>query len=283
MTTTAMTTGAATTRERASRAERSNLTDRLAWRAYQATDPAERRDAESEIVRLNLRVARAVAARYRGRGIPLEDLEQVACEALVKAVQRFDPTREHDLLSYAVPTMRGALLRHFRDQSWVVRPPRRLQELERTIATATAELGAALGRAPAADEIRDHLGIGATEHHEAVQVAQCRRLLSLDQPVAGDGVTTLGELLPDQADRLAAADARAVLEPALRRLGMRDRRILHLRFVEDRTQREIGEELGVTQMQVSRWLTRICTELRTELGVPPGSDGSRLTDVARSA
>lgn len=288
MTTTATTPSATTTASVAhqfvSRAERSDLTASLTWRAHRATDDAERRAVESEIVRLNLRVARAVAARYRGRGIPQEDLEQVACEALVKAVQRFDPSRQHDLLSYAVPTMRGELLRHFRDHSWVVRPPRRLQELERTIASATAELGAVLGHAPAAHEICTHLGIGPIEHREAMQAAQCRRLLSLDQPAAGDSATTLGELVPDEVDRLAAADARAVLEPALRRLSGRDRRILYLRFVEDRTQREIGDELGVTQMQVSRWLTRICTQLRVQLGAPPGSERpQRQTDVARSA
>jgi RNA polymerase sigma-B factor len=254
---------------RLSHGERSDLTARLAWRAYRATDPSERQEAQREIIRLNIRIARAVAARYRNRGIALEDLEQVACEGLVKAVHRFDPSLHHDLLSYAVPTIRGEVLRYFRDLSWVVRPPRRLQELEHRIGVAAGELGGE--RVPSSQEIYEHLGIGRDEHAEAVQAVRGCRPLSLDQPLPDGGGRTLGDLVPDPVDHLASAEDRAQLAPLLQQLSERDRRVLHLRFVEYRTQREIGEEFGVTQMQVSRWLTRIFAQLREGLTTSHGS------------
>lgn len=247
-------------------AERSELTERLAWRAHQATEPAERTAVQREIVRLNIRVAHAVAARYRDRGVPLEDLEQVACEGLVKAVHRFDPTLHHDLLSYAVPTIRGEVLRHLRDLGWSVRPPRRLQDLRRTILTAAADLSRDLGREPTRDEICAVLGIDPVEHDETAAAYLAVRAVSLDHPVSDAGDVRLGDLIADDKDLLGAAEARAMLAPALQRLDDRDRRLLRLRFVEDLTQREIGEALGVSQMQVSRRLARICAELRCLLG-----------------
>lgn len=246
-------------------AERSELTDRLAWNAHHATTADERQYVEREIVRLNIRVARAIASRYRGRGIALDDLEQVACEGLVKAVQRFDPALHHDLLSYAVPTIRGELLRHFRDLHWAVRPPRRLQELERRVAAAVVELGSELARQPSSEEICTHLALDRSDRGEVVAALRGFRPLSLDRPVGDDGAATVGDVVADPVDRLSIAEDRALLAPALRRLSARDRRVLHLRFVEDRSQREIGDEMGVSQMQVSRWLARILAELRGRL------------------
>lgn len=261
--------------------ERSRRTERLAWSAHRATENSERTHAQCEIVCLNIRIARAIAARYRGRGIAIEDLEQIACEGLIKAVQRFDPTLHHDLLSYAVPTIRGELLRSFRDLSWVIRPPRRLQELERRIACAAAELGSQLERGPTSEEVCTHLGIDRTDHREIAAAIRRFRPISLDQPLGVDDATSLGELVADSVDLLGVAEDRAVLAPALRELSDRDRRILYLRFVEDRTQREIGEELGVSQMQVSRWLTRIVAQLRHRLTAtetaPVGPDRRRPT------
>ena len=246
-------------------AARSELTDRLVWSAHCAGNADERQRIEREIVRLNVRVARAIAARYRGRGIALDDLEQVACEGLVKAVQRFDPGLHHDLLSYAVPTIRGELLRHFRDLHWAVRPPRRLQELERRVAAAVIELGSELARRPSSEEICTHLGVDRSDRGEVIAALGGFRPLSLDKPVGDDGAVTIGDLVADPVDRFSDAEDRALLAPALRRLSVRDRRVLHLRFVEDRSQREIGDEMGVTQMQVSRWLVRILAELRERL------------------
>lgn len=249
-----------------SRIERSDRSERLAWSAHTASDPTERRQAQAELVELNIRVARAVAARYRDRGVPLEDLEQVACEGLLKAVQRFDPTQHHDLLSYAVPTMRGEVLRHFRDRGWVVRPPRRIQELRWHLTAASERLAVRLGREPGPDEVCADLQIDRDDYDEAVQAAGCFSPISIDQARdRRDGTSSVGDTLAEDSDPLSVVEARLVLAPLLRRLSARDRTIVHLRYVELRTQREIGEELGVTQVQVSRWLSRILSDLRAQL------------------
>lgn len=248
-------------------AERSVQTDRLVWLALRAPDATARALAQDEVVALNIRVALAIAARYRGRGVPLEDLEQVACEGLVKAVQRFDPRLQHDLLSYAVPTIRGELLRHLRDLGSLVRPPRRLQELQRSIAAASETLRRDLGRDPTPEEVCRALDIEPSEHEAARAASLACRTASLDLPV-GDGTNGLGELIADGREDLAPAEARAMLEPVLRALDESDRELVRLRFVDDLSQREIGEAMGVTQVQVSRRLSRICATLRTRLGNP---------------
>lgn len=249
-----------------SRVERSERSEQLAWSAYRADDPVTRHQTQAELVEINIRVARAIAARYRDRGVPLEDLEQVACEGLLKAVQRFDPSQHHDLLSYAVPTMRGEVLRHFRDRSWVVRPPRRIQELQWRISAANERLAIELGREPSTEEVCAHLGIDRAEHDEARQAAGCFCPTSIDAArEGGDGSGAWVDALADESDPLSAVEARLVLEPLLRGLSARDRRILYLRYFELRTQQEIGDELGTSQMQVSRWLSRILGELRAQL------------------
>ncbi|MDN4160414.1 sigma-70 family RNA polymerase sigma factor [Nocardioides abyssi] len=252
-----------------SREERSRRTAELLGRAQEATGSG-REELLGEVVLLNQRVADAVANRYRRRGIPLEDLQQVAYEGLVKAVRRFDPTVREDLLTYAVPTIRGEIQRHFRDQGWMVRPPRRVQELQRDLSMATDRLEQELGREPTAEEVEDALGITPEEHREALQGLGCFQPTSLDQPVGGDTGTSLGEVLPQEPDE-GAAEARAVLAPVMRGLSERDKRVLYLRFYEDQTQREIGDELGVSQVQVSRVLTRILGSMRDQIGAehPP--------------
>ena len=245
--------------------QRSALTDRLLRRAQAAVEP-ERHELLAEVVAINLRVAHAVAARYRGRGVPLEDLEQAASVGLVKAVSNFDPTRRHDLLSYAVPTMRGEVQRYFRDLSWTVRPPRRVQDLQWRVNQVLDELSLEMGREPSATEICERLGVTREEYVEAVGAFGCFQPPSIDQPVAGaDGDLTVGDSLPDDGETDQAVEARTVLAPVVRRLSERDRRILYLRFFEEQTQREIGDEFGVPQMQVSRWLTRIYRDLRDQL------------------
>lgn len=248
------------------RSERALGTERLAWLAHDALDERTRAAAQTQLVELNACVARAVAARYRGRGVPLDDLEQVACEGLVKAVRRFDPTRHHDFLSYAVPTIRGEVLRYFRDSSWMVRPPRRLQELQWRIRGAVADLSGRLGREPTPEEICEELGISSEAYDEAAQAFGCFQPRSLDEPVSEDvGTPVLGDRLVTEPEHLDAAEARAMLTPLVHRLSDRDQRILYLRFFEDQTQQEIGEELGVAQMQVSRWLSKILSALRSQL------------------
>ena len=250
-----------------SRAERADHTEVLLALAERTDDEDRRQELLEEVILLNRGVADAVASRYRRRGVPLEDLQQAAYEGLVKAVNRWDSSHGKPLLTYAVPTIRGELQRHFRDHGWTVRPPRRVQELQFQVSTCIAELTQDLGRDPSDTEVQERLGITHEEYADAMTAFGCYQPTSLDQPVGPEAAATLGEMLPDGGeeegvDELAAADARATLAPVVRTLPVRDRRILYLRFFEEQTQEQIGEELGVTQMQVSRLLARILRDLR---------------------
>lgn len=256
--------GAAT---RLSRAERSRRTDQLLRLAAAAPDELQRTALLDEVVVLNCRVADAVAARYRDRGVPLEDLQQAAYEGLVKAVRRFDPAHADDLLTFAVPTMRGEVQRHFRDRSWMVRPPRRVQELQTRVNAAIGELYDELGREPSDAEVCARVGIEIDEYTEVVAAFGCFNPPSLDRPVGAEaGAATVGDLIADEAEEQSAVEARCLLEPAVRDLDERDRRLLFMRFYEERTQREIGEVLGLTQTQVSRLLERVLRDIRRTVG-----------------
>jgi RNA polymerase sigma-B factor len=253
------------------RAQRADTTDELLALAESTDDDRHRHRLLEEVVLINRGVADAVASRYRRRGVPMEDLQQAAYEGLVKAVHRWQSSHGRPLLTYAVPTIRGELQRHFRDHGWTVRPPRRVQELQWQVTTCVSELTQDLGREPSSVEVRERIGITDGEYADAMTAFGCYQPTSLDQPVGAAGAeatSTLGELIPDQAaeqtgvDELAAADARATLGPVVRSLPDRDRQIIYLRFFEEQTQEQIGEELGVTQMQVSRLLARILRDLR---------------------
>jgi RNA polymerase sigma-B factor len=251
----------------ANRTTRVEHTAQLLAEASATSDDAERHRLLDEVVLLNMGVANALAARYRHRGVSIEDLRQVAYLALVKAARGFDSASGHEFLSYAVPTIRGEIKRHFRDHGWSVRPPRRIQELQGRIAIADSELSAALGRSPRPAEVADHLGTPLDDVLEALAADGCFTPTSLDRPVGPEGDTTIGEMLGNDDRGRDAAEARVLLGPALRNLSERDRRILMLRFFRGWTQSEIAEDIGVTQMQVSRLLSRILEGLREELSV----------------
>lgn len=248
-----------------SRAERSTRTAELLDRAADCSDEQERDDLLNQVILLNRGVAEAVASRYQGRGIARDDLQQVAYEGLTKAVHRFDPATRNDLLTFAVPTIRGELLRHFRDHGWSVRPPRRVQELQWRVNQKIEELEQDLGHEPSDAEIKESLEISDDEYREAIEAFGCFQPTSLEQPATADSTATLGDFIPEEDHDSSASEARVILSPVVRRLPERDRRILQLRFFEDLTQAEIGEDLGVTQMQVSRLLTRILDDLRSQL------------------
>ena len=250
-----------------SRAERAERTAALLERAAGASE-TERARLLDEVVVVNMGVANAIASRYRSRGISIDDLHHVAYLALVKATQGYDPSSGHDFLSYCVPTIRGELKRHFRDQGWTVRPPRRIQELQARISGAEADLSNVLGRSPRPSEIASHLQEGLEDVTEALATDGCFTPASLDKPVGADGETSLGDLFGGDDLGMSAAEARVVLAPAVRRLGDRDRRILMLRFFRGWTQQEIADDIGVTQMQVSRLLGRILTQLREQIDEP---------------
>ena len=260
------------------RAERSERTAALLAAAAASTDPDECRALLDEVIVINRGVAESVASRYHDRGVDRDDLRQVAYEGLTKAVRRFDPATRNDLLTFAVPTIRGELLRYFRDRGWTVRPPRRVQELQWRVNRALEDLEGELGRGPTTAEVVERLGITEEEYVEACQAFGSFQPTSLDQPVGTDATATIGDLLPDDTDgEVAACDARLALAPVVRRLSERDRRVLRLRFFDDLTQEEIGQDLGVTQMQVSRLLSRILDRLRREIGTevePPAQPRS---------
>lgn len=259
-----------------SRRERRERTSEALAAAADA-DGQERRAILDEVVRLNMGVARSVASRYANRGIDEDDLLQVAYMALTRAARDFDPSRHDDFLSYAVPTMRGELKKHFRDQGWTVRPPRRVQETQAKITRAEGELLQRLGRSPLPSEIARHLDVPVDDVIEALGADGCFAPASLDRPVAradGEGTASLADFLGEEDATQPAAEARVALAPVVRRLKERDRRILYMRFFEERTQQEIADDIGVTQMQVSRLLTRILRDLRNDLvdreGIDPG-------------
>jgi RNA polymerase sigma-B factor len=242
----------------------------LLWdRFVAATTEAERAQLREDVVVLNLSVARAVAGRYAGRGIPVEDLEQVASVGLVKAAQRFDPARQRDFLSYAVPTVRGEVKRHFRDLGWAVRPPRRIQDLQARVQAVSSAVQSQ-GRPVQPDEIAAHLAVDVGLVVESMTCSGAFAPSSLDAPLgATEASQSLGALLTAAGNDYQRVENAMVLEQALAALSARDRWILHRRFADELTQRQIGEELGVSQMQVSRWLARILSTLRTSMSAEP--------------
>lgn len=243
--------------------DRRTATARLFSRARDAAAD-ERHDLEDEIVRLNMQVAADCARRYRGRGIPTDDLDQVAYLGLVKAVRGFDTDRGHDFLSFAVPTIRGELRRHFRDLGWSLRPPRAIQELQTRILAAEGDLSQQLGRSPRPSDLARHLEVDLEQVLDALGANGCFSPVSLDAPTP-EGEDALGDRLGQLDPAFENAEARVTLHAVLRVLTPRERRILDLRFFGGCTQAEIGADIGVTQMQVSRLLNRILARLHERL------------------
>jgi RNA polymerase sigma-B factor len=254
--------------------DRRGMTARLLAEVHSTDDEAVRKLLRAEVVVLNMRLARVIAHRYRRRGLADDDLVQAAYVGLVKAVEGFDPSHERDFLSYAVPTISGEVKRFFRDFGWTVRPPRRVQQLQGSIAGVSGELTQLLGRSPKPSEVAARLGEDVEDVIEALAADGAFTPASLDVPVGNDGSATLGDLVPAEATDFGSAEARVVLGPLVRRLGARERRILELRFFDGWTQQQIAEDIGVTQMQVSRLLSRILKQLRDELTADPPQVGA---------
>ena len=225
---------------------------------------------EDELIRLNMVVAREVARRYRGRGLSADDLEQVAYVGLCKAVRNYDPQKATDFHSYAVPTIRGELRRWFRDAGWVVRPPRSVQELQVKVTTTQEALVHSLGRPARPDEIASALAVEIAAVQDALSANGCFSPTSLDGALEqGSGAAgKLADRLGEADPGYARAEARVTLRPLMAGLTRRERRMLEMRFVQGATQAEIGAEIGVTQMQVSRLLSALLTRLRAQLTGP---------------
>ncbi|HET7475042.1 MAG TPA: sigma-70 family RNA polymerase sigma factor [Dermatophilaceae bacterium] len=248
--------------------ERERRTQELLDQAHRTADEQKRQAIWEEVVLLNTCVADAISSRYRSRGIDSDDLHQVAYLGLVKAVHGYRVGEGPGFLAYAVPTISGEIKRHFRDQGWVIRPPRRVQELRSAVSSTEHMLTQELGRGPHAAELAEVLGVEVAELREALTAEGCYSALSLDAPTRADSGQSLGDLIADEADEFAGVEVLATLRPALAALDDRERRILLLRFVRGCTQDEIGRELGVSQMQVSRLLSAILARLRLRLSQP---------------
>jgi RNA polymerase sigma-B factor len=220
--------------------------------------------ARDALVERFMPLARSLARRYDRSSEPFDDLVQVACLGLVKAVDRFDVERGHAFASFAVPTILGELKRYFRDSGWAVHVPRGPQERALKVEEAQQSLTLRTGRAPTVSEIAEYLEMSIEDVLGALQAAQAYDALSLDAPrPSRDGDSeTYGESLGEEDDRFALVDADVTVAEALRQLPERERRVLQLRFVEDLTQTEIAKRVGVSQMQVSRLLRRALEQLR---------------------
>lgn len=242
--------------------------DVLSRRLATASGPEEDHELREQLVLAALGLADAVARRYRDRGVELQDLEQVARLALVAATRRYDPTTGHGFAAFAVPSVSGEVKRYFRDHTWTVRPPRRLQELHLELVGAEERLRQELGAEPSPADVAEALGITREELREVRRSGSAYRAGSLDAPTPSG--RTLGEQVADVADACAVVDTRHALRAALVRLSPRERRLVHLRFDRELTQREIGRELGVSQMQVSRLLTALVARLRRDVLLEAG-------------
>ena len=232
--------------------------------ALPAGDPA-RPALRDRTIEAWVPMARHLANRYAGRGEPIDDLVQVAVVGLIKAVDRYQADRGIEFPGFAIPTIVGEIKRHFRDRTWSVRVPRRLQELRLSISEANNTLTHTLGRAPTVADIAVHLGIGEEEVLEGLEGARAYNATSLSTPIGADGVTELGDTLGGLDADLEMAELRLALGPALASLDEREQEIVRLRFYGNLTQSQIAERVGISQMHVSRLLTKAMTRLRGRL------------------
>ncbi|MEP7193791.1 MAG: SigB/SigF/SigG family RNA polymerase sigma factor [Actinomycetota bacterium] len=252
------------------RDERDRTTRSLLREAAQVVDPGTRERLLEEAILVNLPMARALAQRYQRRGVDLEDLVQVAMLGLVKSVRGYCPMREKSFAAYAVPTISGEIKRHFRDRGWMIRPPRSIQELNSALRAVEPDLAQSLGRTPTIHELAEHLGAAASAVNAAREAGRCYETRSLDSPV-GDSDQLLGDHVADPDNPFELVDDMLTLRPALESLGARERRLLRLRFVDNLSQQQIGHQLGVSQMQISRLLTAVLRKLRHSLQEQPAA------------
>lgn len=223
------------------------------------------RRIRNELAEAHRPLACYLARRYANRGEPLDDLIQVACLGVLKAVERFDPERNLEFSTFASATVNGELKRHFRDKTWAVRVPRRAQELHLRLGNAMNDCAQRLGRSPSIAEVAAELGVSEDEVLEAMDVARAYRGETIDRsPDDGAMGDADGRLRVDDPG-FELAEHRVLLERALGSLPERERRIVELRFFEERTQSEIARVVGISQMHVSRLLARVLEQMREEI------------------
>lgn len=233
-----------------------------------APEGPERERLTEEIAAAFLPMAHRIARGYRERGESLEDLQQVAALGLMKAISRYDPAVSPAFALFAVPTIRGELRRHFRDYTWCVHVPRRVQEARNRVRKARQEMAQEPGGdAPTLAEMASYCGLSEQEVRDGMSAQQCFSALSLDKQTRNpdfDGVV-MGDLLGEDDPAYDLVVDREAVKPGLHKLSQRDKLILYLRFFEERTQSSIADELGVSQMHVSRLISQACERLRREV------------------
>jgi RNA polymerase sigma-B factor len=236
------------------------------FETLRSTDPADSRyrAARDELVDAHLPLVRYLARRFSGRGEPTDDLVQIGTVGLLQAIDRFEVDRGLEFSTFATPNIAGEIKRHFRDRGWMVRVPRRLQELQAELSNAIAELSQRLGRSPTVAELAAHLKLSEEQIIEATESARAYSALPLDVPSAATG-RSIADSLIEQDDGLDHVELRHTLRPLLATLTERERKALLLRFVENKTQGEIAEVLGVSQVHVSRLLAKTLNQLRGQL------------------
>jgi RNA polymerase sigma-B factor len=224
------------------------------------------RGAREQLVHRYMPLARSLALRFRGRSEPLDDLVQVASMGLVVSIDRYDPARGLAFSSFAVPTILGELRRHFRDRTWSVHMPRRLQERSAQVTKTSDELSRSLGRQPTVVELTQATGLNEEEVLDGVQAGAAYRASSIDRPVSAEDDDPLSSLMGRQDEGFADVDARLTVQATAKRmLTRRQRRVLWLHIDHDLTQDEIATRIGISQMQVSRDLGRARDVLRGAL------------------
>jgi RNA polymerase sigma-B factor len=233
------------------------------FRELRRTGSTALRDA---LVEEHARFAEYLARRYARRGEPYEDLCQVALVGLVNAVERFDPEHGSSFTAFAAPTITGEIKRHFRDRTWLVKVPRHLQELSLEVERCRGELGHELGRSPTIDEIASRAGVDEEEVLLSMEAAGAYRLASLDEgsDEPPERASKHGLGAPDP--RLVGTEDRLVVHEVLQQLPLRERRIVHLRYYEGLTQSEIAVRVGISQMHVSRLLSKSLDQMASALG-----------------
>ncbi len=229
--------------------------------------------AREALIERYLPLSQRLARRYKHSGEDLDDLYQVASLALLKALDRFDPDRGSDFASYAVPTILGEVKRHFRDHTWAVHMPRDLQERTVKVSQAIEELGKVHGRAPSVPELAERLSMEPEAIVEALSAASAYATLSLEAEPGNDpDAVALGEGIGEVDPGFELAEYGAAIQGTLREMPERERVVLHLRFVEDMTQTQIAERIGVSQMQVSRLIRKAVSVLRESANEDSGTD-----------
>jgi RNA polymerase sigma-B factor len=239
--------------------------------------------ARDELIERFLPLARGLARRYRRGNEPMDDLVQVASIGLLGAIDRFDPERGRDFTTFAIPTIVGELKRYYRDHGWAMKVPRGDKERMLAVTRAAEALSAAHGRSPTPLELAERTGLEVESVLAGLELAATARPASLDEPAApSDGEPrTVGESVGGEDARLALVETRDIIDRSVRVLSARERRIVHLRFVEDLTQAEVGADVGLSQMQVSRILRDVLVRLR-ETAPAAGATSDREASYGQS-